>query len=204
MAGAARRQSRRLRIPITERMRYSHHRAVVVVEGATVQLCTETTTMIIIGIILSVVGVGFLCWLLFTLAVYALPFFAALTTGLAAFHAGSGALGAIFLAMIAGALTLAAGQIAFAMARTPPVRAAIALLFAAPAAVAGYHATYGLAHIGVASEGWSAAFAVLGAILVGGTAWARMTIMASSISGHGVVGGLGSGHLAGATTTERA
>jgi hypothetical protein len=32
--------------------------------------------MIIIGIVLSIVGLGFLCWLLFTLAVYALPFFA--------------------------------------------------------------------------------------------------------------------------------
>ena len=32
-----------------------------------------------------------LCWLLFTLAVYALPFFAGLTAGFAAFHSGSGA-----------------------------------------------------------------------------------------------------------------
>jgi hypothetical protein len=32
--------------------------------------------MIIIGIVLSFVGLGFLCWLLFTLAVYALPLFA--------------------------------------------------------------------------------------------------------------------------------
>ena len=32
--------------------------------------------MIIVGIVLSVVGLGFFCWLLFTLAVYALPFFA--------------------------------------------------------------------------------------------------------------------------------
>jgi hypothetical protein len=32
--------------------------------------------MIIIGIILSAFGIGFFCWLLFTLAVYALPFFA--------------------------------------------------------------------------------------------------------------------------------
>ena len=31
--------------------------------------------MIIIGIILSAFGIGFFCWLLFTLAVYALPFF---------------------------------------------------------------------------------------------------------------------------------
>ena len=35
--------------------------------------------MLVIGLVLSVVGIGFLCWLLFTLAVYALPFFAGLT-----------------------------------------------------------------------------------------------------------------------------
>ena len=94
----------------------------------------------------------------------------------------------MFIAIVAGALTLAAGQIAFAMTRTPLIRAAIALLFAAPAAVAGYHATFGLAHIGVSSQGWCEALAILGAILVGGMAWARMTLLASPISGHGDVG----------------
>jgi len=32
--------------------------------------------MLIVGIIFSVFGIAFFCWLLFTLAVYALPFFA--------------------------------------------------------------------------------------------------------------------------------
>ena len=40
-----------------------------VVEGATSTYVTETTTMIVIGIILSVFGIGFFCWLLFPLAV---------------------------------------------------------------------------------------------------------------------------------------
>jgi hypothetical protein len=195
---------RQSRIPFAKEMRYPHRRAAVVVEGATVQLCAETTTMIVIGIILSIVGIGFLCWLLFTLAVYALPFFAGLTVGLAAFHGGSGVLGAIFFAVIAGAVTLVTGQIAFAIARTPLTRSAIALLFAAPAGVAGYQATMGLAHIGVSSQGWCDAFAILGAILVGGTAWARMTHLASPLSGNGVVGGLGSDRFAGAATTDRA
>ena len=34
------------------------------------------STMVVIGLVLSVVGLGFFCWLLFTLAVYTLPFFA--------------------------------------------------------------------------------------------------------------------------------
>ena len=33
--------------------------------------------MLVIGLVLSIAGIGFFCWLLFTLAVYALPLFAA-------------------------------------------------------------------------------------------------------------------------------
>jgi hypothetical protein len=38
-------------------------------------------TMLIIGIILGFAGLGYLCWLLFALAVYALPFFAGVICG---------------------------------------------------------------------------------------------------------------------------
>jgi hypothetical protein len=109
--------------------------------------------MLILGLVPIVAGIGFLCWLLFTLAVYALPFFAGLTVGLAAFHGDSGVIGALVVGVLAGGSPLAIGQIAFATVRAPLIRAAIALLFAEPAAVAGYHATFGLAHIGVPSEG---------------------------------------------------
>ena len=37
--------------------------------------------MIVIGIVLGIVGIGFLCWLLFSLAFYALPFLAAVSAG---------------------------------------------------------------------------------------------------------------------------
>ena len=126
--------------------------------------------MIIIGLILGAFGIGFLCWLRFTLAVYALPSFAGVTAGLAAFHSGAGVTGAIIVGVIAGVLTLGARQLAFAVSRSPFIRAAIALLFAAPAAVAGYHGTLGLAQIGVPSAGWRGAFAIIGAIIGGGTA----------------------------------
>ena len=47
----------------------------VVVEGVTLAtLVAGSTTMIIIGILLNVAGLGIFCWALFTLAVYALPF----------------------------------------------------------------------------------------------------------------------------------
>jgi hypothetical protein len=132
--------------------------------------------MIIIGIVLSVFGIGFFCWLLFTLAVYALPFFAGMTAGLAAFRGGSGVIGAFIAGVLAGGATLAIGQIVFATVRTPLFRAVIGLLYAAPATIAGYHATLALAHIGVPSEAWCEAIAVVGAVLVGGTALARVTL----------------------------
>jgi hypothetical protein len=134
--------------------------------------------MIIIGIILGFVGLAYLCWLLFTLAVYALPLFAAVAAGLATYHSGSGPIGAIIVGAIAGSITLVAGQIAFATLRSPLTRAAIAFLFALPAAVAGYHAALGLAHIGVPAEDWRQAIAVAGAIIVAATAWARMALAA--------------------------
>jgi hypothetical protein len=132
--------------------------------------------MIIIGIVLSFVGLAYLCWLLFALAVYALPFFAGLTAGLAAFHSGSGPIGAIVVGAIAGAITLLLGQIAFTTFRSPLIRAAITLLFAVPAAAAGYHAALGLAHIAIPTEGWRDAIAVIGAIIVAATAWVRMAL----------------------------
>lgn len=37
--------------------------------------------MIILGILLSIAAIGFFCWLLFTLAVFALPFFVGMSVG---------------------------------------------------------------------------------------------------------------------------
>src|SRR2546430_13164689 len=96
--------------------------------------------MVIIGIILGFVGLAYLCWLLFALAVHALPLFAAVTVGLATYHGGSGSIAASIVGAIAGSITLLAGQIAFTALRAPLIRAPIAFLFPLPAAVAGDHA----------------------------------------------------------------
>ncbi len=135
--------------------------------------------MVILPLVLGVFGIGFLCWLLFTLAVYALPLFAGVTTGLAAYHSGSGAIAGLLVGLIAGIITLVIGQIAFASIRSPLIRALIALLFAVPACMAGYFATLGLARIGMPSTTWREIFAIIGALAVGGTAWVRMTALAS-------------------------
>jgi hypothetical protein len=155
---------------------------VVVVEGATVtSLVTEVTTMLVLGLILSVFGIGFFCWLIFTFIVYALPFVVGLTAGTAAFHTGAGVIGALVVGVAVGALTLFAGQIAFASVRSLILRAAIALPYAVPAAIAGYHAVLGLSQVGAPSSFWRQVFAWIGALLLGGTAWARMSLFVAPV-----------------------
>jgi hypothetical protein len=129
--------------------------------------------MTIIGIILSFVGFLYLCWLLFALAAHALPFFAGVTVGLATYQSGSGPIIGIVVGATAGAITLIAGRIAFTTSRAFPIRLAIALLFAVPAAVAGYHPAYGLSSIAVSAEIWRQVMGVVGAIIVAATASAR-------------------------------
>lgn len=142
----------------------------------------ETTAMIVVGLVLSLFAVAFLFWLLFTLAVYATPFFIGVTAALAAFNHGAGAAGALSVGLAVSAVTLAASRFAFAGAKSPIVRGAIALVFAAPAAIAGFHATFGLAQIGVSSEIWRDLIAVIGAILVGCIAFARLASSSNPIS----------------------
>ena len=139
--------------------------------------------MIIIGIVLSFIGLGYLCWLIFALAVDALPLFAGVTAGLAAYQSNSGPIAAIAVAAIVSVIVLLAGQIAFRTLRSTPVRAVIALLFAVPAAVAGYHAAHGLAHIVVPIEGWRQTMAIAGAIMVATIAWARISLSAPNDAG---------------------
>jgi len=100
--------------------------------------------MIFIGILLSIAAIGFFCWLLFTLAVFALPFFAGVTAGMWAYDTGAGWLGAIIVGALAAGLTFGIGQLLLVFVRPLWARIAIALAFVAPAAIAGYHATHGI------------------------------------------------------------
>jgi hypothetical protein len=155
----------------------------VVVEARPSEIyLTETTAMILVGLALSLFGVGFLCWLLFTLAVYATPFFVGVTAALAAFNHDAGVIGALIVGLAASVVTLVSSQAAFAAAKSPANRCAVALVFAAPAAVAGFHATLGLARIGVSSEIWRDFFAVIGAVIVGCSAFVRLARTANPIS----------------------
>lgn len=130
--------------------------------------------MLALGIVLNIIGLGFFCWVLFTLAIYALPFFIGMTVGLYAHESGTGPLGALGLGIVTAAFVLVIGQMVFSVVRMPIFRIAIALAFAAPAALAGYYATFGLSGLTMTSDLWRQIFAVIGAVVIGTTALTRL------------------------------
>jgi hypothetical protein len=132
--------------------------------------------MLIIGVLLNIVGLGIFCWALFALATHALPFFVGMTVGIYSFQAGAGPFGAIVVGFVAAGFTFALGRYAFSVARSPIARLVLGLLFAVPAAHSGYSVTLALAHLSIPSESWQESFALLGAIAVGGIAWANVSI----------------------------
>lgn len=165
-------------IPCSRNLRYSGPRAVVVVEAQPSDIVTETTTMIILAIVASLGAVAVLCWLLFTLAVFALPFFAGVSLGLWVHGTGAGILGGVIVGALAAAVTFGLFQLLLLFASPAWLKLAILVVFVAPAVVAGYHATFGIVKLTMPSETWQVAFAVAGAIAVGITAFMRLTMMA--------------------------
>lgn len=131
--------------------------------------------MLALGLVLNTLGIGLFCWAIFALAVYALPFFVALSIGMTALQIGAGPIVALLIGMAGGVLTLVLGQTAVAVTHSLILRIVIATAFAVPAAAAGYHLVFALSKIGIPSLAWPEVLACLGAVCVGGTAWTRLT-----------------------------
>ncbi|WP_026784618.1 hypothetical protein [Pleomorphomonas koreensis] len=136
--------------------------------------------MILLGIFISIAAIGVFCWLLFTLAVFALPFFAGISAGVWAYHTGADWLGAIVVGVIGGGLMLGIGQFLLLMVRPMWAKLAIVLIFVAPAAIAGYHAVHGIVKHTMPSETWQIVFSIIGAVVVGITAFLRVAGMATA------------------------
>ena len=171
----------RFPLPLGPDFRYAPRRAVEVVEARpSDQFIRESTTMIILGILLSIAAIGLLCWLLFTLAVFALPFLVGVSAGTWAYHTGAGWLGTILVGLTVAGVTLGLGQVLLMNVRPLWARLLIALVFVVPAVIAGYHATHGIVKHTMPSETWQMAFSIIGAISVGVTAFARVAGMAAT------------------------
>ncbi|MBN8998736.1 MAG: hypothetical protein J0H54_04895 [Rhizobiales bacterium] len=136
--------------------------------------------MIIIAILASVAAIGLLCWLLFTLAVFALPAFVGVAAGAWAHGTGAGIPGAILVGAVAAAITLVAGHLLITFVRPMWLKLIVAAAFVAPAAIAGFHATHGIVRHFMPSDAWQIAFSVIGAIAVGITAFLRVAGIAAA------------------------
>lgn len=141
--------------------------------------------MIILAILASLAAIGVLCWLLFTLAVFALPAFVGVTAGAWAYGTGVGLPGAVLIGLVAAGATLAVGHLLIAFVRPVWLKLLVAIAFVAPAAIAGFHATHGIVKHLMPSDGWQIAFSVLGAIAVGITAFVRVAGMAAADGANG-------------------
>lgn len=134
--------------------------------------------MIILAIIASLAAICALCWLLFTLAIYALPALGGMAAGMWAYQTGAGLPGSVLVGLVSAGLVFGLAQLLILFARPMWVKLAVALAFAAPAAIAGFHATHGIVKHLMPSETWQTVFSVIGAVAVGITAFVRVTSMA--------------------------
>ncbi|RWB28903.1 hypothetical protein [Mesorhizobium sp.] len=133
--------------------------------------------MIILAILATLAGIAALCWLLFNLAVFALPLFAGIAVGSWAHATGAGILGAVIVGAIGAAVTFGLFQLLLLAARPAWIKLVIILAFVAPAAIAGYHATLGIVKLTMPSDTWQLVFSIVGAAVVGVTAFMRLTMM---------------------------
>jgi hypothetical protein len=126
--------------------------------------------------LISVTAIAFLLWLLFALAVNALPVFAAVGAGLLAHATGAGVPVSILVGIIIGGLMIGVGQALFARVHSPITRALLGLLFSAPAAVATFFAARGILRLSVDSEVWLLGFSVIASVAGGFIAWHKLAM----------------------------
>ena len=135
----------------------------------------------IVLMLMAVAMVAGLCVLAYTLAVYALPFMLGVEVARWAYASGSGLIGAGLVGLIAGAAAYGLLVILFVLLRTQILRLAAALIFAAPAAIAGFALVHGITRDAVPSEIWRVIFCLIGGSVTGLSALMRL---AAPINGH--------------------
>lgn len=123
---------------------------------------------------MSVALIALLCVLAYTLAIYALPFMLGLTAAQFAYQTGSGLIGAGLVGLFSAGVAFGVLAVLFETIRTPALRLVVALIFAAPAAVAGYALVSGITHEAVPSEIWRQIFCIVGGGVGGVAALARL------------------------------
>lgn len=123
---------------------------------------------------MSVALVVLLCVLAYNLAVYALPFFVGLAAAQFAYETGAGLIGAGLVGLFSAGAAFGILAGLFETIRSPVIRLIVALIFAAPAAVAGYALVHGVTKEAVPSDIWRQIFCIAGGGFIGFAALARL------------------------------
>lgn len=131
-----------------------------------------------LALILGGGAFALIAWLIFNFSVYALPFFVGITAATLAHDSGAGMIGAGLVGIVAGGLCFGIGRFAFSAAKSMTGRIAVIAVFVAPAAIAGYFSTYGIAQLCTPTEGWRQVFSVIGGGIIAAVAFGRLTALA--------------------------
>lgn len=126
------------------------------------------------AVLFNFAGLGLFCWLLYALAVDAVPLFAAVSVGVATLRSGGGLICAAALSLITGVAIVTLAQYCAFVLRSRLARLFVTVLYATPAAVSGYQVADAFAGIGGAGGHWRAAFAIISSLAVATTARARL------------------------------
>ncbi len=135
----------------------------------------EKECLILASTFLALFGLGVLGWIAFNLAVYALPCAIGLTSGLYFYETGDGVFLSLLVGLLVGGIAVVLGELAFERLRIPILRIVIGLIYAAPAGIAGFNAAKGVSSLGVNGDTTITLFSWIGALIVGGAAWARVS-----------------------------
>lgn len=148
----------------------------------------ERTLFMTIFLVLGLFAGLYLLWLLFRLAVYALPVASGISLAFWMRDHDYGYLAAILGGFAAGVAVLVIGQFLFTVIRSPIVRLAIALLFAIPAGIAGYHAVQGVIGLAIDPGMMLSTLSWIGGGIIAVTAWIRLASLEISQPAQGAAG----------------
>ena len=131
-------------------------------------------------LIMCVMLIGTLCVLAYRFAVHALPIMLGFEIVRIAYGTGAGLIGAGIIGLVASAVAFGLLSVVFVSVKSPIARVIIGLIFALPAAGAGYALVSGISASAVPSEVWRQIFCIIGGVLVGAAAFTRLAVPAQA------------------------
>jgi hypothetical protein len=133
-------------------------------------------------LILGVFAGLYVLWLVFSLAIYALPLWAGVMTVFFMHNHGQGLIASILGGFAVAILVLAGGPVLFSIVRSPLARLGLALLYVVPTGIAGYHAVYGFGVMAIGAGAIVTILSWIGAFIIAAAAWRRLTTLDVSAS----------------------